>query len=79
MKYSNKTIYDFFKNSEMLACPITKCSLKTRDCVNPYVDGIKLAQVMVSKYAANPYGIYATTNYTDSFRSWVCLICENQH
>ena len=27
---------DFFDNSELEKCPITKCILKSQDCIRPY-------------------------------------------
>ena len=70
-QFSNKTVMDFFENSDSKNCPITSCSLKQPDCNQSYVFGISVD-------SRAPYGIFAITDFPDGWIDPLCLICENK-
>ena len=61
----------YFINSNEDECPISKCELRAKGCIDGY-ESSKL-----SIMAAPPFSVKSTLNFVDGFTHEVCLLCKN--
>jgi hypothetical protein len=65
----------FFKNSELLNCPITSCTLLGNGCSNSYETAYPNGQLSIN--TSSPFTLTTNKNIPTGFTETVCIQCHN--
>lgn len=61
----------YFNSTDANKCPITKCELKAKGCIEPFISD------NVSIRLLSPWYIYASRSTVDGYKETFCVSCSN--